>query len=234
MNKDVHIGLIFADSMEFMPFADFAEKNSGERNTVFGFNSVHMTFKGDKKNIEVTALESGIGKVCAACAATTLISCLKCDRIIIAGLSGAVSGCVRGDIIAGAACCECDLDLTGIGFEPGKKPGYPVMYEGDGELLEIARGLNIKTGILGTGDVFLTDSDRKQYFHSAFGINSFDMESAAAASVCHKYGIPLLSIRKISDDADDCAADDYRDMNILAESSLTEIISRIIYKKLSE
>ena len=56
------------------------------------------------------------------------------------------------------------------------------------------------------------------------------METAAIASVCYFDNIPFLSIRKISDTADDTAETDYREMNDLCEMDLTKVLSEIIEK----
>ena len=50
------------------------------------------------------------------------------------------------------------------------------------------------------------------------------METAAIACVCDKCGVPFLSVRKISDDADDSSGEDYREMNSKAESHLSDIL----------
>ena len=54
------------------------------------------------------------------------------------------------------------------------------------------------------------------------------MESAAIASVCDKCDVPFLSVRKISDDADDAAAETYREMNKRQEACLTQVLAEII------
>ena len=56
------------------------------------------------------------------------------------------------------------------------------------------------------------------------------METGAIASVCHECNIPLLSIRKISDTADDISSENYREMNDRAEGDLADILERIIKK----
>ena len=60
------------------------------------------------------------------------------------------------------------------------------------------------------------------------------METAAIASVCDKCGIPMLSLRKISDDADDCSVEDYREMNEREEACLTELLEKIILRLLKD
>ena len=58
---------------------------------------------------------------------------------------------------------------------------------------------------------YLADKEKSALFRSTFGIASFDMETAAIASVCYFSGIPFGSLRQISDDADDADAEDTSD-----------------------
>ena len=59
---------------------------------------------------------------------------------------------------------------------------------------------------------------------------SCDMETAAIASVAHFYSLPFASLRKVSDDAGNDAAEDYRELNILAEDVLINTVLALIEK----
>ncbi len=216
------VGIVFADEMEYKPFREAAEKFGAKSEKLCGCNSVSFTFG----ELSVTAIESGIGKVNAAFAASCLIFEKKADVILNAGLSGAVSKLRRGDIVAGESFTECDFDLTAIGYDLGIKPDKDVsVHTADKELLEKILSLkNIKSGNFGTGDIFLSDPVKKNLFREKFKICAFDMETAAIACVCDRCCIPFLSLRKISDDADDSSVSDYREMNEKAESHLTDIL----------
>ena len=100
------IGIVFADEMEYKPFVEAAEKFDAKKRTLNGCNSVSFEIE----NLFVTAIESGIGKVNAAFAASTLILEEKAEVILNAGLSGAISKVRRGDIVAGESFTECDFD----------------------------------------------------------------------------------------------------------------------------
>ena len=230
------VGLVFADGMEYAPFEKFAEENGGVKSVRYGNESVEFTLGRDDREIRVIGVKCGIGKVNAASATALLISADKADYIMNAGLSGAVSGCKREDMVIGTSYVECDYDLTAIGYKLGEKPdGQNYIYSADEMLIrlgEMSQGL--LKGKLGTGDIFLTDSVKKNLFKDTFGINAFDMETAAIASVCDKCGIPFMSIRKISDDADDSAQESYREMNDRQETCLTEVLSNIINRMLDE
>lgn len=224
------VGILFADSMEYSPFLDWAKENGCTETIRRGNDSCELTMTKGESTIKVIAVRCGIGKVNAASATAFLISDDKADYILNAGLSGAVQRLKREDMIAVDTFVECDFDLTAIGYEPGVKPdGQEYIYHSDEKLMNYAlmsRGI-IKSNA-GTGDIFLSDKDKKNYYKECFNIESFDMETAAIAGVCNKCNVPMLSLRKISDDADDCSVNDYREMNDKQETCLTELLVNIL------
>lgn len=226
------VGIIFADSMEYSPFLQWAQTKSCSCSIRRGNESCSLSLEKDGRELQIIAVKCGIGKVNAASATAFLISDDKADYILNAGLSGAVEGLRREDMVACESYVECDFDLTAIGYGPGVKPdGQEYIYKSDDKLLSYAL---MSEGIIkakaGTGDIFLTDKQKKQYYKEHFSIAAFDMETAAIAGVCHKCGVPMLSLRKISDDADDNALEAYREMNNRQEACLTELLENILVR----
>lgn len=233
----ITVGVVFADSMEYAPFIDWAKTQTGiKEGKLFGNDSVELTVENCGRKMRIVGVKSGIGKVNAAAATAYLIASEKADIILNAGLSGAVSGLKREDMVAGESYIECDFDLTAIGYGPGEKcDGQKSLLEADGRLLSYAlQSEGIKKAPCGTGDIFLSDPVKKEFFKKTFSISSFDMETGAIASVCDKAGVPMLSLRKISDDADDSSVEDYREMNNRKESCLTELLVSIFGRILAD
>ena len=230
MNKK--IGMLFADAMEYGPFLQWAKENGGTESVRRGNDSCSLTLSKDGRVLEIIGVRCGIGKVNAASATAFLIGEDNVDIILNAGLSGAVQKLRREDMIAVESYVECDYDLTAIGKPLGvKADGQKYIYSADEKLMSYAL---MSEGIIkakaGTGDIFLTDKAKKELYRDTFGIESFDMETAAIAGVCDKCGIPMLSLRKISDDADDASVQDYREMNNRQESCLTELLANILLR----
>ncbi len=220
-------GVVIADEYEFEPFITLCKKYSGVIGEIRGKRTAEFKI-GDNL---VTGIECGIGKVNAAGETAFLISLNKADIIMNIGLSGAISGLKRDDFIAGESFVECDFDLTPIGYKYGAKPQKTYIYEADRNLLSLAKECGVeKSGKFGCGDIFLADKEKKEFFKETFGICEFDMETGAIASVCSECGIPFLSIRKISDTADDMSSDEYCEMNNRAEGDLVDILERVIKK----
>ena len=230
MNKK--IGMLFADAMEYGPFLQWAKENGGTESVRRGNDSCSLTLSKDGRVLEIIGVRCGIGKVNAASATAFLIGEDNVDIILNAGLSGAVQKLRREDMIAVESYVECDYDLTAIGKPLGvKADGQKYIYSADEKLMSYAL---MSEGLIkakaGTGDIFLTDKAKKELYRDTFGIESFDMETAAIAGVCDKCGIPMLSLRKISDDADDASVQDYREMNNRQESCLTELLANILLR----
>lgn len=231
-----NIGIVFADGMEYSPFLAFAKERNGKEFSLRGNDAVTITMTEGDRELEITGVKCGIGKVNAASATSFLISDKSAHFILNAGLSGAVHSLKREDMVAGESYVECDYDLTAIGYGLGVKPdGQNYIYHADEKLLGYAlESQGIKKAKTGTGDIFLTDSSKKKLFFDTFGVEAFDMETAAIASVCDKCNIPMLSLRKISDDADDCSVDDYREMNEREEACLTQLLENILKRLLKD
>lgn len=226
------VGIIFADSMEYLPFQKSAAEKGAKESTLRGLNSTAYTINYDGNELNIVAVECGIGKVNAAFAAAVLLTECKADFVLNAGLSGAISKVTREDIVVGTSYMQCDLDLTAIGYKLAEKPdGEEVIHPADETLVELTKQIgSFHYGKLGTGDIFLTDKAKKELYKELFGLSAFDMETGAIASVCRKCNVPFLSIRKISDDADDASGEDYREMNDRAEGCLTEILEALTQK----
>ena len=234
MNKIV--GILFADTMEYGPFLQWAKTVDAKEETRRGNDSCVVRLEENGRVLDIIGVRCGIGKVNAASATSFLISDDKVDIILNAGLSGAVQKLRREDMIAVESYVECDYDLTAIGKPLGvKADGQKYLYEADEKLMSYAL---MSDGIIkakaGTGDIFLTDKVKKELYRDTFGIESFDMETAAIAGVCDKCGVPMLSLRKISDDADDASVEDYREMNNRQEACLTELLVNIFGRILAD
>lgn len=225
------IGFVIADSYEYDPFRKFAGEFNATEFRAISNNCIKFDFN---EKIQVVATECGIGKVNAAIATLYLINEEKVDAVLNVGLSGAVQNVQRNFIVAGTEYTECDFDLTAIGYDLGVKPDQEYVYRADEKLLSLAKNCSVDYfGKLGTGDIFLADSALKAKFRDTFGICSFDMETGAIAAVCHKAEVPFLSFRKISDDCDENAVENYRELNDKKEVHLSEV-AREMLEKISE
>ncbi len=156
---------------------------------------------------------SGIGKVNAAIASTLAIEHFNPICIINIGALGALEAHLEpGGIILSASVAYHDVDATTWGYQHGQVPRMPVDYQASHALLYLFEGLAGKLaltfykGVGVTGDQFLASdtllTTLKLKFPTAIGV---DMEAASIAQVAHLFNIPFVSVRAVSDHANDSA-----------------------------
>ena len=220
--------ILIADIDEFNPCKESLGELVEKEYKIKHMPAFDFTYNSHK----CTAVCFGIGKVNAAMGATLALSTNTYDGVINTGWSGAVSGVLKGDIIVSDSCVECDFDLTPIGRLPGQKPGQDeYVYKCNNNLYNAACAVKgFKHGALGTGDFFLTDKERRERYKEIFKISAFDMESGALGAVCYLLNVPFVSIRKISDGADDVGVDDYTNSVKTDITAFSDIVLNVLNK----
>ncbi len=225
MKNLLKIGYIVADEDEYAPLRNMADELSAQRKDFFGREGHSFSFEKSGKRIEIHSVLCGIGMVNAAAAATYL-AIEGCDLMINSGLSGGISGIRRGELTVGTEYIEHDFDLTPLGYELSQKPLQNSIYKADENLVNVLCDIypDLKRGVAVSGDSFISDENKKNYFKNTFGAMSCDMESAAVAYVCEQAKIPYAAVRRISDDAGNDATESYTAMNEQREDVLIELL----------
>lgn len=159
-------------------------------------------------NNEIVLWQCGIGKVNAAVGTMRLVAQHHPDAIISTGLAGGIDVKMQVmDVLAASQSVYHDVDCgVGLGCQLGQVQGLPARFDADKRLLDHAVELPLEgderlmTGLICTGDQFITDRQRLDVIKGNFpdGL-ACDMESAAIAQTCHLLGVPFLSLRVISD-----------------------------------
>lgn len=175
------------------------------------YRQMHDAIGGDTGrlgNNEIVLWQCGIGKVNAAVGTMRLVQEHHPDAIISTGLAGGIDPLMQiMDVLAATQSVYHDVDCgVGLGCQRGQVQGLPARFDADQHLLDSAmsvplnQGERLMTGLICTGDQFITDRERqndiKRHFPDGLAC---DMESAAIAQTCHLLGIPFLSLRVISD-----------------------------------
>ena len=161
------------------------------------------------KNV-VLAL-SGIGKVNAALS-TALVLQHRPDFVINTGSAGGLgSGLKVGDVVIGTQTAHHDVDVTAFGYAIGHVPRMPARFESDPALCTAAEKAAaafehaaVHRGLIVSGDQFVHSSESvaevRRHFPDAQAV---EMEAAAIAQSCHRFGVPFVVVRAISDLADE-------------------------------
>ncbi len=203
------VGLIIADIDEYKHLYQFM--NDERESFVADLLGHEFKIKGKTQTISVKSVCSGIGKVNAASASALIAN--ECDIIINAGLSGGFSDTNTFNLVLGTDFVEHDFDLTPIGYEYSVKPGTEGRLKADANLNAdiLSKFPFVASGTFVTGDKFVCTKELHLFLSDKFSPIACDMESAAVAHSAKLFNKPFVSIRMISDGANNDSADTYTD-----------------------
>lgn len=168
-------------------------------------------FAGTIDNQSVVLVESGIGKVEAGITTEHLATDFQADVIINSGSAGGIGdGLHVGDVVVSSETAYHDVDATAFGYVygqlPQKTPRFKASEKWSTALMQAGTktGLNVKKGLIVTGDQFVASQDAiakiKEHFPEAL---SAEMEGAAVGQVATDHEIPYVVVRAMSDTGDE-------------------------------
>lgn len=209
-NNTFNVGLVIADINEYRNLDKYFD-GKAERCDIASLLGHKLIIEGATQNICLRTVCCGIGKVNAASGAALLAK--DCDLVINAGLSGGFGGAKKYDIVIGTELIEHDFDLTPIGYELTVKPGDEGRLSCDEDFNKdiLSKFKFVKDGVFVTGDKFVCTEELHNMLSDMFNPIACDMESAAVAHSCKLFNVPFVSIRMVSDGADDDSAETYTD-----------------------
>lgn len=172
---------------------------------------------GKLGRLKVAHISSGPGIANAASAATLLIERYSPSALVVFGIGGAYqgSGLSIGEVAAAESETFGELGaMTPRGFLSAKDMGLSTLTRGsrkyyeafplDRKLLKLVTGHTVTSGpFLTVSTVTGTLRGAKELMARHGGALCENMEGAAAANVCARYGVPMLEIRGISNMVED-------------------------------
>ncbi len=191
----------------------------------------------------------GVGKVNAAEATTLLLDHFMPAAVIFSGTAGAVDPDLNpGDVVFGTAVGHHDFGTVTAGAfirgptrDPASGQLDPVFFPAGPELLAAARraaasvkptGLTdgqprpvprISEGVIVTGDSFVSSPVLRDELRGTLKASVVEMEGAAVAQVCARFGVPLIVIRSVTDRAEAQAMPSYERFVDLASRNAADL-----------
>lgn len=215
------IGIIGAMPSEL---ADIQKKLTGEKIEKIAGYDYYIDTNGDTRIVTVC---SGIAKVNAAVCAQVLIDRFEPSALINAGIAGGMDNSIKVcDIVVSSEVLPHDLD----GHFLKDYPPYCDVYKADECLIDLAtktcerQGVKSFVGRIVSGDAFITDSKVKQGIKEKFMPYAVDMESAAVGQCAYRNNIPFVSVRCISDNADDEGAMSFDEFEKIAAKIVADVV----------
>lgn len=233
-SANMKIGIIGAMELEVQALK--AMMDNAEIKRISG-----VDFYGGKINgADTVVAAAGIGKVNAAVCAQTMILKYFPEMIINVGVAGGLDESFSiGDIAVADSVAEHDMDTTPVGDEPGFISGINKVYMECGkniaDLMERAAksiGLNVKRGVIASGDRFISSQEQRDKIITTFGAIAAEMEGASIGHVCTMNKVPFGVLRAISDGANSDSVVDYTAFAKTAAKNSIEIIKYML-KELS-
>ncbi|MEX2540972.1 MAG: 5'-methylthioadenosine/adenosylhomocysteine nucleosidase [Trueperaceae bacterium] len=228
-SPDGPIAILGAMAEELAALLEVLEERSDRR------VSGHDLHSGRLEGRHVLLGLCGIGKVNAA--ATAQLMALEQPRaLIFTGVAGALDpGLDVGDIVVASDAVQHDVDVSALGYEPGRIPGEPLAWPSDPALIDLAvaaaaelTDVRVERGRVASGDQFVADRDRTASLRERFGASCVEMEGAAVAQVCARAGLPFVIIRSISDNADHDAEVSFREFTLLAAGRAKALVRALL------
>jgi len=152
---------------------------------------------------------SGIGKVNAAFKAFEVIQNTGCKTLLNLGTAGS-SHFDAHALVEVSQFVQRDMDVSPLGFDVGLTP-MDQHFPGAIELEPFFD--HLPKGICGTGDSFETGQPKVP-------CQLVDMEGYALAKVCKKLGVRLISVKYITDGANNTAHLDWEENLLLGAQKL--------------
>lgn len=226
------IGIIGAMELEVSELKSKADiKNVTEK---AGMKFYEGTLNG--KNVVI--VQCGIGKVNAGICVQILADLFDVDAVINTGVAGSLRAKINiGDIVVSTDACEHDMDVSGLGYEPGIIPQMETsFFQADKTLIEqavsVCKEVNPEIGVyegrVVSGDQFISDSAVKDRLIKQFDGSCAEMEGAAIAHAAFLNKLPFVVLRAISDKADGSAHMDYPEFERAAAAHCAKLVENLV------
>lgn len=185
------------------------------------FASQHY-YHGQLDGVEVTLVESGIGKVQAGMTATVLLNEYHPDVLINTGSAGGIgTGLAIGDVVISDEVAYHDVDATAFGYLPGQLPQQPQRFKADPAVVAAIKAaaeatqLTTHVGLIVSGDQFIASKTAVQRILAIYPeALASEMEGAAIGQVATEFHTPFVVIRAMSDNGDSKASVNFDDFII--------------------
>ncbi|WP_425919013.1 5'-nucleosidase [Acinetobacter sp. TSRC1-2] len=159
---------------------------------------------------------SGIGKVNAAFKAFEVIQKTGCKTLLNLGSAGSSQFDAHA-LVEVTTFVQRDMDVSPLGFAVGVTP---MDDDHPAEIHLESYFQHLEKGTCGTGDSFETGTPKVP-------CGLVDMEGYALAKVCKKLGVRLISVKYITDGANDTAHLDWEENLLLGAQKLLKLYQTV-------
>lgn len=186
-------------------------------------------------NTQLFLAETGVGEISASMATMCLILECKVDAVINFGVVGSLKPDYKaGDTVIVNEIVHYDFtaslsDTDSWGKYLFQRDSFVHKIEaGTIELIKNSLGKNVRLVRIATGDKFINVSEMKNWLVSHFDCSICDMESMGIYLACRNANIPLIMVKSVSDNADESADMDFKEVVKLGVSYYIDAVKKIV------
>ncbi|MCI9020545.1 MAG: 5'-methylthioadenosine/adenosylhomocysteine nucleosidase [Eubacterium sp.] len=195
-------------------------------------------YEGTLEGASVVVVQCGVGKVNAAMCVQVLADLFAITHVMNTGVAGSLNAKLDiGDILVSEKAIQHDMDVTPLGYEPGRIPGFETReFTADAGMAEAVAAacrranpdVNVAKGCVLSGDQFISSAQVKERLITEFQGDCAEMEGASIAQAAVLNQLPFVIIRAISDKADGSAQMDYPEFEIQAAGHCAKMVLEFV------
>ncbi|MCM1306160.1 MAG: 5'-methylthioadenosine/S-adenosylhomocysteine nucleosidase [Bacteroides sp.] len=176
----------------------------------------------------------GVGEINSAATVQLLADLYGVERILNFGFVGSLNSEIGvGELVIADRVCHYQYDVSVLdNVRVGQySENKDIYFYLDGALVDcVNAALNapLRKVAVASGDAFVASSQKKKTLREEFGCDICEMELAGLTIACLRNEIPLLSIKVVSDRADDGAYVSFTDVVQKGLSKYEEILPAVI------
>lgn len=198
-------------------------------------------YKGIIGHNRVVFVNSGITKVDFTRNFVNIISKYNICKVIGIGNAASLCECLKvGDIGICKNSLQYDVDFTSLGYKLAEIPELnKIIFNSNVQLIELAKQACEKEKLIyGIGktisaDKFVSDSEEADRLKNIFNGDILDTECGVLGELSYLYCIPAITIKGVSNYANDWAVNDYEKYrNIANQRSLKVALNMLKLKEI--
>lgn len=196
-------------------------------------------YKITRNGAVIYVASSGAGEIAAAAATQLLISKFGAETILNFGFVGALKpNYVCQQLLFVKDVVHYDFDTSLIdNVRVGRYKQFPSEYISfDGRLIKTAQNIHpeIPSVRLASGDKFIAKKEKKDGLVKDYDADICDMEGAAIALTCLRNDVPALSVKVVSDNADEKSPTSFGEIAKRGTEDCAKILTTLIDELVKE
>lgn len=205
--------------------------------TINEFSYANVTIIEAKiKDKKIIYLITGYTSINIGFAFGYIINYYHIKEVIIVGTCASLNNEYKiGDIIISSQTLAFNINYSALNYPLTTTPNnnLSIIYANNNLIKKAVNKskdlfINYKVGRFGSTDSFIASGNEKEFIKTTFKIDAIDLNSAFIALIANSLEIPFVSLKGISNYADNYAGEDYNNYKNLANENSNLLVYKII------